>query len=402
MMIREPLVQATYYYLREAPGDSPARRQDRHGAFVADVYRTMQSLSGWLALPTPDDMPAIPVWEAEPPRYVQPLIEPRVLEGRTNALAQLGVYALRNMLLLRVILSRAGEHEQSVWSMLDETLSSTPMTPYWLHTTRYWCALAPRPPEDLEQSPPIKTTFGVLCLGNGKRPHLLVYPDARTENRANAFLATLAAELDWYVVQARYRREAYESHASGVVRNQQRALEQVTHAAQVWTVPGDLPRLQTLEPLHAELSALESTYADVLSDLQLTHAASQDMRALAGEYRLALMQNGLWDAAPTVWQARVAGLEEIRVQIEADIQHIDTTLRRIELLIGTLQTRTALLQGERERVLIYLVALLGMALLAVLIADTSLTRMVIRLVALAVVAGIVRYSWQRWLRSHLP
>ena len=45
MIIREPLVQATYYYLREAPGDSPARRQDRHQTFATDVYRTLQSLS---------------------------------------------------------------------------------------------------------------------------------------------------------------------------------------------------------------------------------------------------------------------------------------------------------------------------------------------------------------------
>jgi hypothetical protein len=401
MMIREPLVQATYYYLREAPGDSPARRQDQHEAFVTDVYRTMQSLSGWLALTVPD-MPTISVWEAEPPHHVQPLMETGVLEGRTNASAQLGAYALRNMLLLRVVVSRSGDHEQTVWSMLNETLSNTPTTPSWLHTTRYWCAVAPRPPEDLEQErlQPVKTAFGVLCLGNEMHSHLLVYPDARTQSRANAFLSTLAPELDWYPVQARHRREAYESHASTAVRNQQRALDQVTQAAQTWTTPAG--RIQALTPLHAELDALEAVYADMLADLQTTNAAAQGMHTLAAEYRLMLMQHGLWDAAPTVWQAQVAALEETQAQIEADVQHIDTTLRRIELMIGMNQTRATLLQGERERFLIYLVSLLGLALLAVLIADTSLTRMAIRLAALAVAVGIVWGGWQAWLRGHLP
>jgi hypothetical protein len=31
------------------------------------------------------------------------------------------------------------------------------------------------------------------------------------------------------------------------------------------------------------------------------------------------------------------------------MQHVDITLRRIELLSGTLQTRTTLLQGDRVR-----------------------------------------------------
>ncbi len=135
--------------------------------------------------------------------------------------ALLGAYALRNMLLLRVIVMRSGDHEQTVWPMLDEILSGTPTTPSWLHTTRYWCGVAPRPPEDLEQErlQAIKTAFGVLCLGNGTRPHVLVYPDARTESRANIFLSSLAAELDWYTVQARYRREALrESRVGGRAR----------------------------------------------------------------------------------------------------------------------------------------------------------------------------------------
>ncbi len=401
MMIREPLVQATYYYLREAPGDSPTRRQDRHDVFVTDVHRTLQALSSGLALTMPD-RPAIPMWESEPPRAVQPLMDSGVLVGRTNVSALLGAYALRNMLLLRVIVMRSGDHEQTVWPMLDEILSGTPTTPSWLQTTRYWCGVAPRPPEDLEQErlQAIKTAFGVLCLGSGTRPHLLVYPDARTESRANVFLSSLAAELDWYTVQARYRREAYESHASAVVRDQQRAIEQVTHTAQTWTTPAG--QMRSLTPLHADLDALEAAYADVLADMQTTNTAAQELRTLAAEYRLMLMQHGMWDAAPTVWQAQVAYLEEAYARIEADVQHIHTTLRRIELMIGTIQTRATLLQGERERILIYLVGLLGLALLAVLVVDTSLTRMVIRLVALAVVIGIVWGGWRTWLHSRLP
>jgi hypothetical protein len=403
MMIREPLVQATYFYLREAPGDSPSRRQDHHAAFVTDVYRTMQSLAGWLSLTVPD-MPVIAAWESEAPRYVQPLMESGVLAGRTNATAMLGAYVLRNMFLLRVVVSRSGEHEQDVWALLDDTLKGAPTTPSWLYTTRYWCAIAPRPPEDLEQERlhPVKTVFGVLCLGNGARSNLLVYPDARTENRASAFLRTLAAELDWYTVQARHRREEYESHASNAARHQQLALEQAAHAAQAWTSPAQSGQLQTLGPLRTELDALESVYSDMLDDLRMTRAAAHEMRTLAAEYQLKLMEHGLWDAAPTLWQARVAGLAEIQAQIEADVQHVDATLRRIELLSGTLQTRTTLLQGDRVRFLIYLVTLLGLSLLAVLIADTSLTRVAIRLVALAVVAGIVWLAWQSWLRARLP
>jgi hypothetical protein len=308
------------------------------------------------------------------------------------------------MLLLRVVVARPGEYEQSVWTMLDETLASTLTTRSWLHTTRYWCAMAPRPPEDLEQErlQAVKTTFGVLCLGTGLRPNLLVYPDARTESRANAFLRTLAVELDWYMVQARFQQEAYETHASNAVRNQQRALEQVSRTAQVWTAPRELRHLQTLDPLHDELNALEAAYAGMLADLEATQAVAQGVHALAAEYRQALMQHGLWDASPAVWQARTTDLEAIGMRIQADVQHIDTTLRRIEIMISTLQTRTALLTSERERVLIYLVGVLGLALLAVLIADTNPVRMLIRLVALVIVAGVIWYSWQRWLRSRLP
>ncbi len=403
MIIREPVVQATYYYLREAPGDSPGRRQDRHELFVADVYRIAQSVSGWLARPMPD-LPPIPVWQTEPPRAARVLMETGMLEGPTKASAGLTAYSLRNMLLLRVMVSRPGEHEQSVWSMLDETLAGTLTTRSWLYTTRYWCALAPRPPEDLEQGrmQAIKTPFGVLCMGTGARSNLLVYPDARTESRANAFLRSLAVELDWYTVQAVYQQDLYENHASNAVRNQQHALEQVSRTAQIWTTPRERVRLQTLDPLQDELNALETAYSNMLADLQATQVAAQDVRALAAEYRQVLMQHGLWDASPSVWQARTADLEGIGARIQGDVQHIDTTLRRIEIMVSTLHTRTALLNSERERVLIYLVALLGFALLAVLVADTDPVQMLIRLVALVVVAGLVWVAWQRWLRARLP
>ena len=107
----------------------------------------------------------------------------------------------------------------------------------------------------------------------------------------------------------------------------------------------------------------------------------------------------LADAAPSVWQARVAELETLQTQVEADVQHISTTLRRIELLITMIQTRTALLQGERERALIYLVAGLGVALLVVLIADTNPARMAIRLVLLALVIGGAWAGWRSWQQS---
>jgi len=109
----------------------------------------------------------------------------------------------------------------------------------------------------------------------------------------------------------------------------------------------------------------------VLSDLHAVQAAGHEMRALMAGYRLALMQSGLWDAAPTVWEARVASLAEMGTQIESEMYGIDNALRRIDTAVRLWQTRLALLQGERERLLIYLAALLGLALLTVLIADTS-------------------------------
>ncbi len=395
MNIREPLVHATYFYLREAPGDSLARRLERHESFVADARHRLQSLAGWLAIPEPA-LPPIPLWEHEPPLHIQPLMQSGELEGRTNASALLGAYVLRNMLLLRVIIARAGEHDQVVWPMLDAALGELPVTPSWLHTARYWCAVAPRPPEDLEHErlQPVKTPFGVLCLGQGDAAHLLVYPDARTENRANSFLGTVAAQIDWYAVQARHRLDAYEDHASNVTRHQQQA-------AQEWHAAPGAGRLQSLAPLHAELDVLEVAYRDMLADLSATRAAAQDLRTLIAGYRAALMQNGLWDAAPTVWQAQTANLETMQTRIEADVQYVESALRQADLVMQVMQTRVSLLHGERERLLIYLVGLIGLAVLAVLVADTNLARVAVRLVALLIAAGIGWGAWQV-RRSRLP
>jgi hypothetical protein len=403
MIIREPLVNATYYYLRDAPGDSPASRQERHAAFVTDIRQLLHLLAGWLAIADPA-LPVIPVWEADPPSDVQPLAAATQLQGRTNASAAVSAYALRNMLLLRVVVSRTGEHDQGVWSMLDEALGDTPTTPSWLHTVRYWCGVAPRPPEGLEhdRSLPVKASFGVLCLGRATAPHLLVYPDARTEARADVFLRSLAMRLDWYPVQARRRLGEYIDRASDAARNQQQALDQVTRMARHWKDPGDQNRSRALVPFRAELDTLETTYADVLADLSTTQSAARDVRALASEYRLTLMQSGLWDAAPTVWEVQVADLAGMQAQIESDVHYVETALRRMDLLIGVLQTRTAMLQSERERLLIYVVALLGLLMLAVMVADTSLTRIAIRLVALVVAAGLLWGGWLVWLRRRIP
>ena len=48
---REPQVHATYYYLRAAPDDTAARRQDRHHLFAIEAQRIVQSLAAWLAMP---------------------------------------------------------------------------------------------------------------------------------------------------------------------------------------------------------------------------------------------------------------------------------------------------------------------------------------------------------------
>jgi hypothetical protein len=403
MIIREPLVNATYYYLRDVPGDSPTRRQDRHDAFVTDAHRILHLLGGWLAISDPA-VPVIPAWDGDPPPDAQPLMTPNLMHGRTNASAVVAAYILRNMLLLRVVISRAGEHEQGVWSVLDEALGDPPTAPSWLNSVHYWCGVAPRPPEDLEQdrSLPIKAPFGVLCLGHAKTPHLLVYPDARTEARAEAFLRSQAMRLDWYPVQARHRLDEYMDHASVAARNQQQPLEQVTRLAENWRVSTEQNHPQALVPFHVELDTLEATYTAVLTDLSTTQAAARDVRTLTSEYRLTLMQSGLWDAAPTVWEAQVADLAGMQAQIEADVQYVESTLRRMELLIRALQIRTALLQSERQRLLIYVMALLGLLILAVLVADTSLTRIAVRLLALVIAGGLLWGGWLVWLRRRIP
>lgn len=399
MIIREPLVSATYFYLREAPGDNPVRRRDRHDAFVEDAYQMLQSISGWLSI-QPPALPVLARWENDPPPTPYVLLETGELQGRINASAWLSMAVLRNTLLLSVKVARAGDHEQTVWAMLDEALGEPPTTPSWMHTSRYWCGIAPRPPEDLEvgRSLPIRTPFGVLCLGQASLPHLLLYPDARTETRANSFLNSMANQLDWYMVQARFRREQYESHASSSVRTEQRALEQVMQSVQSWAAPDDL---RSMTRLSGELARLESAYDTVLADLAQTQAAAQDMRALGTEYRQTLMEHGLWDAAPTIWEARISSLTMVHDQIESDLRYIDTMLRRMELLIQTLQTRIALQQSERQRLLLYLIAGLGAALLIVLIVDSDPAAVLVRLVALAVAGGLFWVAWQRGLRSRL-
>ncbi|MBP8973528.1 MAG: hypothetical protein KBH93_06595 [Anaerolineae bacterium] len=399
MLIREPMVQATHFYLREAPGDTDARRRDRHDAFATDARRQLEALAGWLALPAPA-LPAISIWEGAPPDEPQPLTAVTSLQGLTNATAVLAAYALRNMLVLRLAVMRAGEHDQSTWAMLDQVLNRPPNTPTWLNMTRYWCGIAPRPPEDLEQErlQAIKTYFGVLYLGSADQPHMLVYPDARTQTRADLFLRAQAPQLDWFPVQARYRLQAYTDHASRAARQQQAALDKVMQAAQAWGPPDQLAGVRALSPLQAELDTLESTYGAVLADLTETHAVAQELHTLALEYRLALMRSGLWDAAPTIWEAQVNRLEMLYAQVQADTHYIDSTLRRMDLTLRTLNTRVALLQGERERLLVGLIALVGLALLVVLVADTDPLRLAIRLVALIILALAGWWGWRRWSR----
>lgn len=403
MLIREPMVQATHFYLREAPGDTDARRRDRHDAFVTDVRRQWEALAGWLALPAPA-LPAISVWQGAPPDEPQSLAAVAPLQGLINATAVLAIYALRNMLVLRLTVMRVGEHDQSMWAMLDQVLNRPPNTPTWLDMTRYWCGIAPRPPEDLEQErlQAIKTHFGMLCLSTVDQPHMLIYPDARTQTRADLFLRAQAPLLDWFPVQARHRLDAYTDHASRASRQQQAALDKVMQAAQAWGSPGQLTGVRALAPLQAGLDTLEATYGAALADLAETHAVAQELHTLALEYRLALMRSGLWDAAPTVWEAQVSRLEMLHAQVRADIHYIDSTLRRMDLTLRTLNTRVALLQGERERLLVGLIALVGLALLVVLVADTDPLRLAVRLAALIVIALVGWWGWRRWSRRSAP
>ncbi len=400
MIVRDPLVYATYYYLHQAAGDSSARRADRYAVFTDEVQRMAHAIAGWLALPHPD-VPALETWSGDAPPDLQPLMQPQTMNGRTNASAVLRAYALRNMLLLRVIVARGGEHEQTVWQMLDEALGPDPTAEAWLDTVRYWCGVAPRLPDELEQTraQPIQAPFGVLCLGHGVQAHVLVYPDARTEGKANTFLSTLAPRLDWYPVQARYHMDTYTDYVARVARRQQQALDRVARSAQVWTTGERRDLLHSLAPLHGELNSLETLHRDVTSDLAATHGAVRELRSLAADYRLELMQSGLWSAAPMVWQAEVATIATLEDQIASDVEHIETTLRRIEFLLTTLQTRIAVQQGERARLFAYVLVLLVAAMLLVLVADADPLRLLLRLGVLLVVALLGWGGWQFWQRQ---
>jgi hypothetical protein len=197
---------------------------------------------------------------------------------------------------------------------------------------------------------------------------------------------------------ARYRLDTYSDHASRAARQQQAALDRVLRAAQTWGPASNLTGRSALIPLQVELDTLENTYREVLADLTYTHAAAHELRTLAAEYRLALMRSGLWDSAPSVWEARAQRLELMHAQVQADLHYVEEALQRIDLAFRVLNTRAALLQNERERLLMGLIALIGLALLAVLIVDTDPVRLVLRLAVLTVLALAGWWGWQRWSR----
>ncbi len=395
MIIREPNIQATYYYLHEAPGEPSSRREDRYQLFVEDAQRMLTSVAGWLSMPAPDLPPLAPVNRA--PLALQPLMEPAELRGHTNAAAWLQAYALRNMLLLRVVLGRPGDHEHSVWQMLEETLGEMPTTPTWLATTRYWCGIASRLPDDLGDAFPqsMRLEFGLLAPGEADI-HVLIYPDARSEARARQFLSAVMPRLDWYPVQAGYSLARYQDHVAQVGRASPTALDRVAQTVQAWTLPNGRNRLRSLEPLNEEIVELETAYHHTLHDLDMTRTTATTLNRLASEYRLALMQSGLWDAAPAIWEARVAQVAAQVEQVEAEARTVEATLRRIELMMQTIQTRVLLLQSERERLLAYLLAALGLALVVLLLADTDPILMLVRVVLLVLVAGGIALAWRRW------
>ena len=189
MLIREPMVQATHFYLREAPGDNDARRRDRHDAFVTDARRQLEALAGWLALPAPA-LPAIPAWQGAPPDEPQPLVAVAPLQGLTNATAVLAAYALRNMLVLRLAVMRAGEHDQNTWAMLDQVLNRPPNTPTWLDMTRYWCGMLRARPKTSNRSACRRSRRISACSAWAASPaaHAGLPRRAHTQTRADLFL----------------------------------------------------------------------------------------------------------------------------------------------------------------------------------------------------------------------
>jgi len=395
MIIREPLIQATYYYLYEVPGEPAARRDERYRLFAEDTQRMLASVAGWLSMPAPDLPSLVPV--AQPTPALVPLMAPAELRGHTNAAAWLQAYTLRNMLLLRVVLGRPGDHEHAVWQTLDASLGGTPTTPTWLATTHYWCGIAARLPDELTAQFPqsMRLDFGLLAPGEADS-HLLIYPDSRSEARARQFLGGTAPRLDWYPVEADYHLARYQAHVARAGREPQQALDRVAQTVQGWAGPPGSNPLRSMDPLHQEIVALEAAYHGSLRDLDVTRATVRGLRQLTDEYRLALMQSGLWDAAPAVWEARVAQVAAQVEQVSAEVVTVETTLRRIELMMQSVQTRALLLQTERERLLMLLVAVIGLALAVLLIADADPVLVVIRLALLALVAGGIALGWRRW------
>ncbi len=399
MIIRDPLIYATSYYLRAEPDDTAARRQARQETFAEALHYTSQHLAAWLALPAPE-LPALPPWGKDAPRALQQVLTVQSLQGQTGFSAALSAYVLRNMWLLRVIVTRHGEHTPDVWEQLDAALDGVPSAESWLHTARYWCGMAPRPPEALAETraQPVQAAFGVLCLGRSEASHVLVYSDARTRSRANAFLRTLAPRLDWYGVQARHRLDVYTGRAATAARRQRQALERVSQSAQLWETPQSAWRFKAgaLTPMQAELSALEALYHDVSDDLRITRAAAAELRTLADEYRLLLMQNGLWVAAPTVWEAEVEALRMLAVPVEADVYHVETTLQRLDFFARTFQARLTAQQSVQMRQLGVWGLVLGVALVVVLLASADLGRTLVRLVVLGAVLALIALGGWAW------
>ncbi len=396
MIVRDPLVYATSYYLRAEPNASAARRAAREEAFVEELQHVARRLAAWLALPAPQ-LPAVPAWEGEAPPTPQQVLAVQTLQGQSGLSVALSAYVLRNMWLLRVVVARNGEHPPNVWEQLDAALEHAPTAESWLHTARYWCGMAPRPPQELAETraQKVQAAFGVLCLGGEAQPHVLVYPDARTRNRANAFLRTLAPRLDWYAVQARHRLGLYTDRAATAARRQQQALERVSQAAQRWETPTPVWRVRAapLEAAQVELQALEALYRELSEDLRYTRATAAELRALADEYRLVLMQNGLWAAAPTVWQAEVEALRALGTSVEADVFHVEATLRRLDFLARLLQARLALRQSEQLRQLGLWGVALGAALTLAALASVELGRLLV-LGALVALGGGAWWAWR--------
>ena len=251
--------------------------------------------------------------------------------------------------------------------------------------------MAPRLPEDLDARFPqtMRLEFGLFSLGEAD-VNLLVYPDARGESRARQFLSQDVPRLDWYPIEARYTLARYHEHVARMGRAPQVALDRVAQAITAG-LRRTRSRLRSLDPLHAEIVALEASYHETLRDLDTTRATATALNRLTTEYRLALMESGLWNAAPSIWEGRVATFAGQVEQVDAEVITVEATLRRIELMMQTVQTRILLLQSERERLLAYLLAGIGLALIVLLLADRDPVLMLVRIVLLLLVAAGSRW-----------